>query len=134
MAGNTSPIFGLLPRIGIAAVSTGVTTRANGATPIGTSVLAAGSNGTRIEEIVVKSETDLADSVVTIWLDNGTTVYLFDEFDVGDPAAGSTTVTAFRDSRCYRNLVLPSGWTLRATITVTPTTGAVIIIALGSDY
>jgi hypothetical protein len=133
MAANTSPIFGLTPRIGIAALTTGVTTRANGAA-VGTACLTAGTNGTKIEEITVKSETQPADSVVTIWIDNTTTAFIFDEFDIGAPAAGSTTVAAYRETRYYRNLVLPNGWILRATVTVTPTTGAVLVFALGSDF
>jgi hypothetical protein len=132
MAANTTPIFPLTPRIGIAALTNGVATRANGAA-LGTAVLAAGANGTRIEEIRVKSETTLAASSVLIFIDNGTTSFLIDEFVV-TVIVGSTTVASYAESRGYRNLILPAGFTLRANITVTPTTGACIVYALGGDY
>lgn len=132
MAANTAPIFGLTPVIWKAAVSTANTAR-DGTGTIST-VGSAGSNGSRIEEIVVKATGDPADSVVTIFLHDGTNYFLWDEFDLGDPAAASNTVAGYRESRTYRNLVLPTGWSLRAAITVALTTGAINVFALGSDY
>jgi hypothetical protein len=97
-------------------------------------VFTAGSSGSKINEIVLKATGDPADSIVTIFLYDGSSYWLFDEFDLGDPAAASTTVTGFRASRTYENLVLPSGWSVRAAITVALTGGVVNVVVLGGDF
>ncbi len=132
MAANTAPIFVLTPNIGAASVSTANTAR-DGTGTIAT-IFTAGANGSRIEEIVIKATDNPADSTVVFFLYNGSTYYVFDEWDIGDPAAGSTTVATYRESRTYRNLLLPSGWSLRASITVALTAGVMMVTALGGDY
>jgi len=127
---GTSPIFGTTPALGVARLTTGVATRDGSGTE--STVLAAGASGTKIEKIVVKAETDLADSVVNIWINDGSTDFLFDEFDAGDPATASTTVSGYREVRYYRDFTLPTGFSLKATITVTPTTGGCNVFAMGS--
>ena len=129
----TAPSFIGTPRIGVGSLGTGQTARTSGTTTDVVDIISAGSGGTRILEIVVKADNDPADSVVVFWLHNGTTNYAFDEMDIGNPAAGSTTVTAYRNTVTYSNLVLPSGWKLQASITVTPTAGSVLVHALGGD-
>lgn len=90
----------------------------------------------KIEEIVVKANGDPADSVVTIFIDptGGGTWYIFDEYDIGNPAAGSTTVVAYRLSTTYANLCLPSGAKLGAAITVALTAGSLEVWALGGYF
>jgi hypothetical protein len=132
MAANTTPIFPLTPHIGIATVSTANTARdGTGTVP---TIFTAGANGSKVEEIVVKATGDPADSVVTIFLYDGSTFYLFDEFDIGDPAAASTTVAGYREQRPYRNLVLPTGWSIRAAITVALTSGVINVEVFGGDF
>jgi hypothetical protein len=128
----TDPQFTTTPKIGIGQVSTANTARDGTGTVV--TVVTAGASGTRIEELVVKATDNPADSIVTIFLHDGTNFRLFDEFDLGDPAAGSATVEAYRASRTYANLVLPTGWSLRAAITAAPTGGVVNVIALGGDF
>jgi hypothetical protein len=96
-------------------------------------VLQAGTNGTRVLEVVAKATDDPADCTIVLWVHNGSTNFPFDEIDAGNPAAGSATVASYRGSVTYSNLVLPSGWKLQASITATPTAGAVIVQALGGD-
>ena len=128
----TSPQFVTTAKIGAANVSTANTNR-DGTGTIAT-VFTAGSSGSRIEEVVFKATGDPADSVVTVFLHDGTNYFLFDEVDLGDPAAASTTVAGYRLARTYDNLVLPSGWSLRAAITVALTSGVIVVIALGGDF
>lgn len=127
----TAPNFASTPKIGVADVSTANTAR-DGTGTIAT-VFTAAAAGSRIERVVVKSTGDPADSIVTIFLHDGTTAHVFDEFDMGNPAAGSTTVASFRVEASYRDLVLPSGWSLRAAITVAPTAGVLKVFAFGAD-
>jgi hypothetical protein len=126
-----SPAFASAPRIASAAVSTANTAR-DGTGTIAT-VLTAGSDGTKINEVVLKATGQPADSVVTLFLYDGSAYSLFDEVDLGAPAAGSTTVSAYRTSVRYDNVVLPSGWSLRAAVTVAPTSGVINVIAFGGD-
>lgn len=129
----TTPAFIGTPRIGTGTLATGQTDRTSGTTSNVVDVISAGSNGTRILELVVKADNDPADSVVVFWLHNGTTNFPFDELDIGDPAAASTTSVGYRNTVTYNNLVLPSGYKLQASITVTPTAGNVVVHALGGD-
>lgn len=132
MPANTAPIFGLTPVIWKNTVSTANTAR-DGTGTIAT-IGSAGTNGTRIDEVMVKATGDPAASVVTVFLHDGSTYFLFDEFNLGDPAAASTTVAGYRETRGYRNLVLPTGWSLRAAITVALTSGVINVFAFGADY
>jgi hypothetical protein len=127
-----APAFIATPRIGAVTVSTANTAR-DGTGTIAT-VFTAGANGSRIEEVVLKATGDPADSIVTLFLHDGSTYFLFDEVDLADPAAASTTVTGYRMSRTYDNLVLPTGWSLRAAITVALSSGVINAIALGGDF
>lgn len=134
MAANTNPIFPKQAAVGAVSVSTANTNR-DGTGTIAT-VITAGADGTAIEELVVKADGNPADSAI-VWylvLDSGPTFHVYDEWDIGDPAAGSATVASYRESRLTPNLKLPSGWSLRASITAAPTSGVVKCIALGGDY
>lgn len=127
-----APTFASTPRIGYASVSTANTNR-DGTGTIA-DILTGAAAGTRIEELVLKATGDPADSVVTIFIHDGTGYRLFDEIDLGDPAAASNTVTGYRISKTYDNLVLPSAsYKLAAAITVALTAGAINAFALGAD-
>lgn len=128
-----SPSFIGAPRIGVGTLTTGQTARTSGTTTDVVDVITGATSGTRVLEVVVKADGDPADSVVVFWLNNGSTNFVFDELDIGNPAAGSATVVAYRGTVTYSNLVLPSGWKLQASITVTPTAGNVLVYALGGD-
>lgn len=132
MPANTSPIFLLTPHIGAVSVSTANTAR-DGTGTIAT-VFTATANGSRINEIVIKATDNPADSTVVFFLHDGSSYWVFDEWDIGDAAAGSATVASYRESRRYQNLVLPNGWSLRASITASLTGGSMIVTALGGDY
>lgn len=128
-----TPQFIEAPRVGVAEVDTAQTARAAGTSSNVVDVLSAGTNGTRILEVVVKATDDPADCMVVLWLHNGSTNYVFDEIDLGNPAAGSATVTSYRGTVTYSNLVLPSGWKLQASVTATPTAGKINVVALAGD-
>jgi hypothetical protein len=127
-----APAFTSAPRLGFASISTANTGRDGTGTiaDIVTGVAA----GTIISEIVLKATGDPADSIVTIFVHDGTSYRLYDEFDLGDPAAASTTVSGFRISRTYDNLILPSSsFKLSGAITVALTAGAINAFAHGGD-
>jgi hypothetical protein len=128
-----APSFTSTPRIGIGQVSTANTNRDGTGTIVDVLSAVGVTAGVKVFEVVVKSQGDPADSVVTLFLHDGTNYRLFDEIDLGDPAAASTTVVGYRLSTSYSYLVLPDGWKLCAAITVAPTAGVVNVIAFGGD-
>lgn len=128
-----SPSFISTPRIGVGSLATGQTARTSGTVTDVVDIISAVTAGTRILEIVLKADGDPADSTVVLWLHNGVTNNVFDEIDIGNPAVGSTTSVSYRTTLTYSNLILPSGWKLQASITVTPTSGTVKVFALGGD-
>ena len=129
---SSTPAYAATPRCSSAAVSTANTNR-DGTGTIET-VFTAGASGSKIERVVVKATADPADGVVILWLHDGTNYRMFDEFDTNDPAAGSTTVAAFREERAYADLLLPAGWSLQAQNTVALTAGVFHVTAFGGDF
>lgn len=130
-----NPSFVSTPRLGVGSITIGQTARATGTTANVVDVLSAVgvAAGTRILEVVIKADDNPADSTVVLWLHDGANAHPFDEIDIGDPAAGSTTVASYRTSQTYQNLILPAGWKLQASCTVTPTAGTIKVWALGGD-
>lgn len=128
----STPAYASTPRLGIGAVSAANTNRDGTGTIV--TILTGVAAGTRIERVVAQASADPADSILTLFLHNGTTAYLFDEFDLSNPAAASTTNVAGRFERVYQDLVLPdASWSLRAAITVAPTAGVINVFAFGAD-
>jgi len=69
-----------------------------------------------------------------IFVHNGTDYRLYEEIDIGDPAAGSTTEAAYSETRYYTGLFLPtSSFKVAAAITVVPTAGSVNVWCSGGD-
>ena len=132
MSASPTPSFAVVPRLGFGAVSAANTARDGTGTIV--DILTGVTAGTKINEIILQATDDPADSIVTVFLYDGSAYRLFDEFDLGNPAAASTTVTGYRISRTYTNLVLPSSsWKLAAAITVALTGGVINVFAHGAD-
>lgn len=133
MPANTQPIFPNVPRIAVANLSAANTTRASVATGSltnGVLILAAGSNGSRIDQITVQATGTTTAGMVRLWLAISGTAHLYDEFPVTAVTPSGSVVT-FRDARLYTTLVLPSTASLYAT---THNAEAFNVTAHGGDY
>ena len=131
MASN--PQFINTPRISYGEITTGQTARTTGTTTNLVDVMTGATGGTRIIEVVTKATGQAASSLIQLWLFDGTSNILFDEFGIST-ATGSTTAASGRSSTTYSNLLLPSSsWKLVAGCTVTPTSGNLLVWALGGD-
>jgi hypothetical protein len=106
-----TPQFASTPKIGIGALSTS-NTNTNGSGTLVT-ILTAGSSGTKINEILVQAYGTVTAGMVRIFVFDGTTNYLFDEFPITATIPSSSSA-AYRSAKVYDNLVLPSGYTLKA--------------------
>jgi len=147
MSTNTHPIFPATPFAITAslAATTACTTRA----PTATANLAAANivtlcgtsnSGRRIDAITVRAcssaiTAPTAAQLVGIWLHDGTTAYLYDEFIV-TLVTPSTTVPAFTLTKTYTNLVLPAAFSLymSTTVTTTANTTALSVNVAGGDF
>lgn len=135
----TTPAFASTPNNGVAVLGTNGVDATNrdgtgGTTAAPVVALTAGASGSKVEEIVIKADTDPADCTILIFLYDGATHHLFDEWDIGNPAAGSATVSSYREARRYTNLVIKSGWSVRFVVTAAPTTGKIRAHCFGADF
>ncbi len=131
----TDPSFAATPALGAQLLGNAET---NLQAPTTTStVLTAGASGTKIEEIVVEaSQTSLVATTVAglvyLFLYDGATYHLFDVVTVTAITA-SSTVAPFRARNTYTNLVLKSGWSLRASQSIAGNASVIKVHALGGD-
>lgn len=88
--------------------------------------------GTKIEEITLQGVGTTVSGIVNLFLHDGSTHYLFDQVIIA-ATTSSTTLSAFRTTRPYQNLLIPSGWSLLATGTVAGNQSMVEVIATGGS-
>lgn len=97
-------------------------------------IFTAGSSGSQLFEIHIKGNGDTAQGVITIFLYDGSSYFLYDEVYMQDLPTGSATVIAGRIVREYSNCIIKSGWSVRAGMMVAPTAGSMYIHAFGGDF
>lgn len=130
---SATPAFAVTPRQEVVQVVTANTNR-DGTGTIA-DCLTGGASGTKIDEYGIIQDNDPADSVVTVFLYTGSAYRLYDEFDIGNPAASSTTLSGYREFRLAGNLyVTTSSRKFSGAITVALTAGNVNLWASGADF
>ena len=100
-------------------------------------IITAGASGTKIEEIVVEaSNTTLTATTVAvlvyIFLHDGSTYHLFDTFTISAVTA-SSTAAPFRASKTYLNLIIKTGWSVRASQSVSGNASLLKCHVFGAD-
>ena len=117
------------PRAAVGQVSVANTNR-DGTGTLAT-ILTAGSNGTRIDDIKIQATGTTTAGAVRLFLHDGTNARLYDEILV--PAiTPSTTVEAFSAMLVNLGIVLPSGWSLRASTNNAETFN--VIVSRAGDF
>lgn len=128
-------------KIGQARVTTGVTaTDGSGAETATTWFGGAPTTDWMLTRVVITSSSatgvgDLADCLIHIWYDDGTNQRIIRTIDPGNPAAGSTTVSAYQVEVAFGpEFVFPGNVNVSFTVSVTPTAGNVdfVVIAQAS--
>lgn len=130
----SAPAFSATPRAAIAAISTANTNR-DGTGTIGT-IFTAGSSGSRIETIRIQATGTTTAGMVRLYIHNGTAAFLWKEIDVTAKTPGATdkaftAVVDCGDSQHENILVLPSGYSLRAS---THNAETFNVIVIGGDF
>lgn len=132
---GTSAQYASTPRVGSANLTT-ADTSLTAPTTVGT-VLTAGSSGTRIDYIDIQGVATTTASIINLFIFDGTNYILWTQVPV-IAVTSSTTAPAFSatlSSNVNANLmplILPTGYSLRAAVTVTQT--GVRVTAQGGDF
>lgn len=130
------PQFASIPKVG-AGIPAGAETSLTVPT-LAATVLTAGASGTKIEEVVVEAVTTsltptTVAGLVYLFVYDGATYHLYDVIPVTAVTA-SATVAPFRANRTYANLVLPSGYSLRASQSIAGNASLLKVTAHGADF
>lgn len=98
-----------------------------------TTILTAASGGTKIEQIrITQVATTSSAGLVNLFLYDGSTYHLFDQYAFSTLAL-SSSVRLTPVDLYYANLILSSGWSLRASVSVPGGVSAFKILAFGGD-
>ena len=133
MASN--PAFATGPRIGYVQLTGASAGIRDGLAANAASVIIGGISGTRIAEITAQATVTTTAGVVRFFVSGvdttgASTVRMFDEILVTATTASASAI-AFRSTKLYNNLILPSpSWRIVAT---TEVANAINIFALGAD-
>ena len=125
----TSAQYASTVRAAAAQVTTANTNR-NGTGAIVT-VFTAGSSGSRIDDISIDAVATTTAGVVRLFINDGTTSYLWQEILV-TATTPSTTIAVWSSTLLNQALVIPSGWSLRASTNNTETFN--ILVTRAGDF
>jgi hypothetical protein len=99
-----------------------------------TTVFTAGSSGSKVEQIrLMQVATTASTTIVNVFLYDGSTYWLFDQFTTVATTLSTTSEPAPVD-KFYANLVLKTGWSVRITVTTSAAQAAFVCSIFGADF
>lgn len=127
---SATPIFAVTPKLAIAQVTTANTALDGTGTPV--TIYTAGASGSRIDRIDIKAQVTTTAGMVRLFVHDGANARIWKEILVA-AITKSATVAAFTATvdLSQNPLVLPTGYSLRATTEKTETFN---IHANGGDF
>lgn len=120
---STQAQYASTPRAAVGQVSTANTNRDGTGTIV--TVFTAGASGSRIDDIVVTATGTTTAGMVRLFVHDGTNARLWQEVPV-TAVTPSGTVAAFTASLLNQALILPNGWSLRASTHNAETFNAIV--------
>lgn len=129
MAGNTAPLFPVTPIAAVAQVSAANSSLTGSGTIV--DIYSPGANGGRIEYIRIKATVTTTSGMVRLFIYDGANARLWQEIPVSAVTPSATVESFEAELIPTRPLVLPSGYTLRAT---TENAETFNIFAHGGDF
>lgn len=128
----TTPVFASAIKVGSGRLPATLDTSLTAPTNV-TTIVTGAAAGTKIEELVFQGLGTTVAGMLNVFLYDGATYHLYDQ--VAIPAqTSSTTAPAFRTSRQYASLILPTAsWTLRISGTIAGNQSLVETTATGGD-
>lgn len=134
----TTPSFSATPKVGMQRLTAASAARDTIAPAAADLVFTAGANGSRIDRVdLIASGPEggaSAARVCRLWLYDGTTARLLREVEFPAQTPSSTVKGTQQTVNFINGVVIPTGWTLRATLSVAGANDAVTVIAHGGDY
>lgn len=130
---GTTLNFASTPKLWVAQISATADGTPTSRTPTGgtTTLVTGGSSGSKVEEIVVQGiDSALDAAVVNLWVYNGSTYYLRDQFQMAGNDS-TTTTSGEQKRRQYQNLLVPNTFSLVVTCTVA--SQVIDVTAFGGD-
>lgn len=97
-----------------------------------TTLGSAGASGTKITQVDVIPAGTVVAGLVNVFLYDGSAYHLLESVAIA-AYTSSTTAAPPKQSFYYDNLVLPSGWSLRCTVTVSGDVSLVTVNAYGAS-
>jgi hypothetical protein len=97
-----------------------------------TSLGSAGSNGTKVTQVDIVPTATVVAGIVNVFLYDGTTYHLHEPVTIA-AATVSTTAAPVKQSYTYDNLVIPNGWSLAVSNTVSGNVSLVEVNAFGAS-
>ena len=130
---SAAPIFfGTVRAIGAGTVPGTADTSLTAPTNV-TTILTAATAGTKIEQIrITQVATTSSAGLVNLFLYDGSAYHLFDQYAFSTLTL-SSSVRLTPVDLYYANLVLSSGWSLRASVSVPGGVSAFKVLAFGGD-
>jgi hypothetical protein len=125
----TAAQYAATPRNALAQVSTANTNRDGTGTIV--TVFTAGSNGSRIDDIWIVGTGTTTAGVVRLFVHDGTNARLWQEVMV-TAITPSVSVQVFNAALYNQALILPNGWSLRASTQIAETFN--IIVSRAGDF
>ena len=97
-----------------------------------TTLGSAGASGTKITQIDITPAGTVVAGLVNVFLYDGSAYHLHESVTIAAQTL-STTAAPVKQSFYYDNLVLPSGWSLRVTNTVSGNVSLITVTAAGAS-
>jgi hypothetical protein len=126
----TDPAFAATPVNGAALLGAAETSLTAPTTT--STILTAGGNGTKVEEIMMQATATTVAGLVYLFDYDGSTYHLFDTISVSAVTA-STTTAPNRNSKTYNNLTFASGHSLRASQSIAGNASLLMLTAWGGN-
>lgn len=123
----SAPVFAATPRCSAVTISTAASNNRTGTSA--STVFTAGSNGSRIEEVRLKAQGTTTAGTVRFYIYNGSAYFILTEVSYSAVTVSGSTASA-EAKVSFNNLILPSGYSLRANIE----SGVWDIVAFGGDF
>jgi hypothetical protein len=137
MAANTIPIFPLTPKVGFGSAALQTANTAKDGTGTVTTIMTAGSNGSRVDYVRVRATGTNTATVLRVFINNGSdpTVaannVLFTEATIA--ATTLSEVAALAETTLQLDLSLPAGYKLTCAIGTT-VAALLVVSSVHADY
>lgn len=84
----------------------------------------------QLKRLVLAQTGDLADSTMTMFVNDGTSTVFCWEYDLANPATTSATASGLLADIPFTEWTFPAEWDLRFAITAAPTSGVLVVTGI----